>query len=471
METQETTKAAPARDGLPKRERMTVLGIMMSGATAACISQSMMISALPTIMHEFAVNAALGQLITTSYIFTLGLISALSAFLVKRFSSKELFLAAMACFVVGCAASLFATSYPMLLASRLLQAGGAGIALPLIQVVALSIYPKSEYGKAMGLVGLIIGFAPAIGPTIAGFLIDAWGWRSVFVVLGTIALVVIVVSVPFLHNVIGRDKAAKLFDVPSCLLYTAGFVCLMVGATLIEEGGAPLPVALAALCLGAAGLVVFARRQFRVDNPFLKLSCFFDRTFAVSTVLVLMGHMAFMSASIMVPLFVQDVQGDSAAVSGLTILPGAILMGVLNPITGRYLDRHGPFRLIAFGGTVLVVGTVAFCFCTAGMPEWVVTVIYGVRTVGISCVFMTMAAYASTTLDYRDIPQGTAIITSLRQIVGSMASSALIGVMAATSSGPLGVDAHGFAVSFGVQAAIIAAVCVACFVLMPRKKA
>ena len=159
-------------DGLPKRQRTIVLAVMMSGTTAACISQSMMIAALPTIMHEYSVSASLGQLLTTSYIFTLGLISAMTAYLVHRVDSKKLFIAAMVCFVAGCAAALVAPNYPLLLASRLLQAGGAGIALPLIQVVALSVYPKSEYGRAMGLVGLIIGFAPAIGPTVSGFLID-----------------------------------------------------------------------------------------------------------------------------------------------------------------------------------------------------------------------------------------------------------------------------------------------------------
>lgn len=459
---------SPSRDGLPKRERMVVLGIMMSGTTAACISQSMMIAALPTIMHEFSVNAALGQLLTTSYIFTLGLISAMTAFLIRRTSSKALLLAAMSCFVAGCAASLFVTSYPLLLASRLLQAGGAGIALPLIQVVALSIYPKSEYGKAMGVVGLIIGFAPAIGPTVAGFLIDAWGWRSVFVVLGTVSLVVIAAAAVLLRDVVGSKGARERFDVPSGLLYTAGFVCVMVGATFVEEGGFPWWSALIAFLAGGMGLAAFARRQLRIDNPLLKLACFRDRTFAVSTALVLISQMAFMSGSIMVPLFVQDVQGDSAAVSGLTILPGAVLLGIINPITGRYLDRHGPRALIVAGAAVLTVGTLAFCACSTDTPEWVVTALYGVRTAGVACLMMPMTANASAELDIKDIAQGTAIITSFRQIFGALSSSALIGVMAAASSNALGVDAWGFGVSFALQAALILVGCAACFVLMPR---
>ena len=133
--------------GLPPRQRHMVLGIMMAGTTAACISQSMMIAALPTIMQEFLVGAGLAQLITTAYIFTLGLFSAMSAYLVSKLDARRLFFIAMVGFIVGCCASLFATNYPVLLASRLVQAIGAGILLPLIQVVALSIYPKSHCGN------------------------------------------------------------------------------------------------------------------------------------------------------------------------------------------------------------------------------------------------------------------------------------------------------------------------------------
>ena len=427
-------------DGLPKRQRTIVLAVMMSGTTAACISQSMMIAALPTIMHEYSVSASLGQLLTTSYIFTLGLISAMTAYLVHRVDSKKLFIAAMVCFVAGCAAALVAPNYPLLLASRLLQAGGAGIALPLIQVVALSVYPKSEYGRAMGLVGLIIGFAPAIGPTVSGFLIDFWGWRSVFVILGAVSAVVVVLSLFVLSDVVKREGSRERFDVPSGLLYTLGFCGIMLGTTVMESDAAFDPVSLAALAGGALALFVFARRQARIEQPLLKLSCFRNRTFAIATVLVMMSQMAFMVGSIMVPLFVQDVQGGSATVSGLTILPGA----------------------------VLAAGTLAFAACDAGTPEWAITVLYGVRTVGVACLMMPMTAHACAALSLEDIAQGTAIITSFRQIFGALSSSALITVMALASSNELGIDVGGFALSFEVQAAIIVVGFVVGMAFLPR---
>ncbi len=458
-----------APDGLPVRDRMRVLTIMVSGTTAACISQSMMIAALPTIMQDFAVDATFGQLLTTGYIFTLGLISAMCAYLMNRVNSKKLFLFAMGCFVIGCAAAIVAPNYPLLLAARLLQAGGAGISLPLIQLVALNVYPKSQYGRAMSIVGLIIGFAPAIGPTISGFLIDLWGWHSVFVVLGTITLIVMAATVLFLDDVVKRPDAQAEFDPLSAVLYTLGFVALMAGITALMSKDTTSLLAILPCALGALVLFVFVRRDLRIQNPLLKLSCFYDRTFAVSCALVVLSHMAFMAPSIMVPLFVQDIQGLSATVSGLTILPGAIMVGVLNPVTGRFLDAHGPFPLLIVGGILIVSGTVAFALIDPGVHEWVITAIYGVRSCGIACIMMPMTAHACTTLDEHDLAQGSAIITSARQLIGSLLSSVLIAIMALVATNTLGVDAHGFHVSFWVQSAIIACGIIAGIILLPKK--
>ena len=206
----------------------------------------------------------------------------------------------------------------------------------------------------------------------------------------------------------------------------------------------------------------------RIEQPLLKLSCFRNRTFAIATVLVMMSQMAFMVGSIMVPLFVQDVQGGSATVSGLTILPGAVLLGFLNPVTGRLLDRYGPRPLVAVGCAVLAAGTLAFAACDAGTPEWAITVLYGVRTVGVACLMMPMTAHACAALSLEDIAQGTAIITSFRQIFGALSSSALITVMALASSNELGIDVGGFALSFEVQAAVIVVGFVVGMAFLPR---
>ena len=446
MNKSENIQANRTEDGgLPPRQRHMVLGIMMAGTTAACISQSMMIAALPTIMQEFLVGAGLAQLITTAYIFTLGLFSAMSAYLVSKLDARRLFFIAMVGFIVGCCASLFATNYPVLLASRLVQAIGAGILLPLIQVVALSVYPKSQYGKAMGIVGIIIGFAPAIGPAISGFIVDAWGWRAVFVALGVVSAVVTLLAIPFLPNVMRKPATHQHFDTPSAVLFSFGAICLLVATACIEQSGWGV-VAAASITLGAVLLFTFARRQLRIPNPLLKLSCFANRQFMVGLALVLLGNLSFMAASIMVPL------------------------GFLNPITGRLLDSRGPWPLLVAGCALLLGGTLAFVACDAETPLWVVTVLYGVRICGVACLQMPMTAYASKQLSGDDVAQGTAIITSIRQISSALLSSVLIGIMALASSGDLGIDAHGFGVAFSILAALTIAGFVFGVVFLPKRR-
>ena len=454
---------APIEAGMPKRKRMIVLGVMITGTFIASLSQSMLIAALPTIMEQFGVDATLGQLLTTSYIFTLGLISAMTAALI----AKYLFIAAMACFVIGCAAALFAPNYWLLLGARLLQAGGAGVALPLVQVVALSVYPKEQYGRAMGLVGLIIGFAPAIGPTVSGFMIDFWGWKSIFLILGSIVAFITMASAFVLTDAAEHER--ERFDGLSAVLYTVGFVSFMIGVTAAESLELGDVRAYVFPVIGTVVLFAFARRQFKIENPLLKLRCLKNRQFGIATVLVVVTQIALMVGAIMVPLFVQDIQGKSAMESGLTILPGALLLGFLNPLTGRLLDKYGPRPLIAAGCALLIIGTLVFVKLGTGAPAWIVTVSYGIRIVGVACLMMPMTAHGCAALPADDLAQGTAIMTSFRQVFGAIGSSILVAVMTGNAETATGIDLFGFGVSFEVQAAVVFAGLVIGLAFIPRK--
>ena len=186
-----------------------VLVAMLVGTFVASVSQSMLTSALPAVMREFGVDATLGQLLTTSYMYTLGIVAAFSAFLITRCNVRWLFLGALALFAAGCALAYNATAYPLLLAARLMQACGTGVLMPLIQVVALEIYPKDQYGQALGLVGLVFGFAPVVGPTLSGIITDALGWRTIFLLLGFVAVASLLASSLVVRDV-GRHERIAL---------------------------------------------------------------------------------------------------------------------------------------------------------------------------------------------------------------------------------------------------------------------
>lgn len=431
---------------------MIAFYIMFCGTFFLCLSQAMMINSLPAILVEFDINAGYGQLITTGYIFALGLLSASTATLIDRFSTKRLCLFSFATFIVGCALCYFAHDFSVLLVGRLLQAGGAGISLPLVQDVALFIYPKEEYGRAMGAVGLIIGFAPAVGPAVAGPIIDYLGWRAMFIILGVIVSTAFVLALFFVHDM--AEHRSVNVNVKAVSLFCAGFILLMCGLTQVEAVGIASVTAWLLLAAGGVAIGLYIRCDVRSDDPFLHLKCFKTRRFTIDCILIVFAQFSMMVASIMVPLYVQGVQGDTATISGLVIMPGAILLGLLNPVTGRLYDRYGARPLALAGFAMIFAGTAAFILCTPTTPGWVVTLLYGLRTLGIACTWMPMVADASVALPLEEATQATSITTSLRQLCSSMMSTVFISIMAACTVDASGVSDFGFDVSFGVLAAV-----------------
>lgn len=431
---------------------MVVLYVMFGGTFFLCLSQAMLITALPVILREFSINAGYGQILTTGYIFALGLISALSAALVYRFSTKRLFLVSLGSFLVGCVLCLVAQDFTTLVIGRFLQAGGAGISLPLIQNVALIVYPKEEYGKAMGLVGLIIGFAPAIGPVVSGPIIDYLGWRAIFLILLVIVGVCFVLALFLVRNMAHRREVH--INIPSAVLYFIGCTCVMTAFTQLESFGPADPVVWGTFAVGVLFIVGYVRHDKRSRQPLLHLGCFRSRRFTIDTLFVIFGQASMMIASIMVPLFIQGVQGESATLSGLTIMPGAILLGILNPVTGRLYDRYGARPLAICGCVLILAGTIAFTFCTADTPFWLIILLYGLRILGISAVWMPMTADASVALPPGEAAQATAITTSLRQMISAVLSTVFVSIMALFTVDASGISVYGFSVSFWVLSAL-----------------
>lgn len=434
-----------------------VLVTMLVGTFVASVSQSMLTAALPAIMRDFSVDATLGQLLTTCYIYMLGIVAAFSAYLVTRCNIRRLFLAALALFAAGCALAYAATSYPMLLAARIMQACGTGVLMPLIQVVALEIYPKDQYGQALGLVGLVFGFAPVMGPTLSGVITDALGWRTIFLLLGGVAVVSLVVA-SFMVRDVGKHRDVKL-DVPSVMLFTFGLIVFMLGVTELEQFG-PLDVrAFVPTLVAVALIIMFVVRQLRCSRPYLKLALFGNKVYAVGVILLVIAQMGMMSAALQVPLYLQEIHGFSATQSGLTLLPGALCLPLLNPLTGRLFDRFGGKFVGLLGFSLLAVGTGAFMFFSATTPHGLVTAMYLTRMVGVAFVLMPMTAYCMSDLPASDIPQGTAIVNSLRQVFGSLGSSIMVAIVthvtageASVATAAAGTSMHGFSVSFGLQA-------------------
>lgn len=435
---------------LKRKEKIMILMLMCAGFLGS-LSQSLLTSALPSIMSAFGVSAALGQWVTTGYILVMGIITAISALLFYRFHTRPLLEVSLGIFIAGAVVAYFAPNFPALLTGRILQACGAGPLIPLLQTVVLYVYPKEKQGQAIGLTGIIVGFAPAVGPTLSGILVDAFGWRSIFVFLMIITAVVLVIA-HFTVTEVG-DRSRSSFDGISLMLYGVGFSAFMAGVTFMKGGNLLQLKILILLVLGVACLALFARRQLCIDQPILKLSLMKYRTLDLGIFILGTAYALNMAGTILVPLFNQTLCGWSATLSGLIMMPGSLLIAILSPLSGRLMDRFGAKRNCLFGMVCMIIGNLTFALFPTTCPIALVVISYAIRCTGMAFLMTPSTALAVQELPLVEKPHGMAILNSFRQMSGSLFSTIFV-VIATIVSGAESLALNGMHVAFYTMTAL-----------------
>ncbi len=434
------------------RNSRRMIPVLMTGAFLGSLSQNMLTSALPAILEQFQVSALVGQWLTTIYMLILGVITALTAYLFQRVPTRMLLEASLLLFAGGCLLALFAGDFWLLLLARAIQACGAGALIPVLQMVLLHLYPSNQQGRALGLSGIVIGCAPAVGPSLSGLLVDSFGWRSLFGVLLAATLVVAVAGI-FTFRQVGTPQHPPL-RLGSALLYGAGFSLFMVAVTRLGKSGMPLLPTLLFLLAGAGLLAWFIRIQLKDPAPLLHLRLFRYRSMRTGTILMVLSYMAMTSGTILVPLYIQSICGLSATVSGLVLLPGSLLLAFLSPVTGRLKDRFGIHGVVVIGLVFLLAGTGGFAGMTPEISPVAAALVYAARSAGLAFLLMPLTAHAVSGLSLDESSHGMAILNSLRQICGSLLSTLLVLAATAVSQGA-DVDLTGFRFAAVLTAAVV----------------
>lgn len=434
--------------------KVPLLIVLISGAFAAILNQTLLATALPKIMADLQLEANTAQWLQSIFMLVNGIMIPITAFLIEKFTTRRLFLTAMGLFGLGTLVCAFAPDFTFLMAGRVLQASGAGIIMPLMQTILFLIFPVEKRGTAMGMFGLVIAFAPAIGPTLSGWLVDQFPWRSLFYVILPIIAIDIIVAYFILRNVTER-KFPKL-DVLSIILSTFGFGGLLYGfSTAGSSGWASWQVAVS-LVIGVISLITFIIRQSTLEQPILNFQVFKNKVFTISTTLGMIVFIAMIGGAVILPLLMQNMLGYSALESGLMLMPGALVMGLMNPITGRLFDKFGARWLAIIGLSVLVLSTFAFTNLSTDTSILYLTVMHSFRMLGIAMVMMPVTTAGLNQLPPHLIPHGTAMNNTMRQIAGAMGTALLVSVMTNSAIPTDGLNGaiHGVNVSFIVAGAI-----------------
>jgi EmrB/QacA subfamily drug resistance transporter len=441
-------------------ERIALVGALIAGAFVAILNQTLMATATPRIMRAFDLSENTGQWLTTIFMLVNGVMIPVTAFLIETFTTRRLFFAAMSLFIAGTVVCAIAPDFPVLLGGRVVQASGAGILIPLTMTVIFRVFPPDKRGFAMGTVGLVISFAPAIGPTFSGWVVENYPWRSMFLAMIPIALLDMALAHRVLKNV--TYQTFPRVDVPSIVLSVFGFGGLLFGFSAAGNVGWSSPRVLIALALGAGTLTVFILRQLRLPEPILEFRVFLNRTFTVATVIGMLAFMALIGAETILPIYMQNMAGFTALESGRVIMPGALLMGIMSPIAGRIFDRIGARLLAIVGLSIVTVTTLFFTQLGTETSLTYITIAFGIRMFGISMVMMPVTTAGLNALRSDLIPHGTAMNNTMRQVAASIGTAILVTVMTMTALadaggtvGAGGVDAG--AQIYGVNVAFAAA--------------
>ncbi|MFJ6924057.1 MDR family MFS transporter [Limosilactobacillus mucosae] len=401
--------------------------VMLIGSFCTVLNQTILATAFPTLMKAFDISTATVQWLTTGFMMVNGIMIPVSAYLSNKFNSKWLYISAMTIFEAGTITAFAAPNFGTLLCGRLIQATGVGITMPLMQNIMLTIFPPEKRGAAMGINGLVIALAPALGPSLSGWVVDNYSWRVLFGMIIPIVAIVIFASFFLMQNVIKTTDPT--LDWLSLLISTVGFGSVLYGFSSVGDKGWTDAIVWGTILIGVILITILIWRQNRLEHPFLNFKVFKTPEFALATLLSSVVMIAMVGVELVLPLYLQIVHGMSAFHSGLTLLFGAIMMGVMSPITGNLFDRYGARRLAMTGMFILTIGTLPFAFLTRETPILDVVFLYAVRMFGISMVMMPVTTSGMNALPFSMISHGTAVNNTIRQVASSMGSAILISVL------------------------------------------
>jgi MFS transporter, DHA2 family, lincomycin resistance protein len=406
-----------------------ILITFMIGAFFAILNETLLNIALTELMEVFGVNAPTVQWLATGFMLVMGVLMPISALLIQWFTTRQMFIGVMTIFLIGTTIAAGAMNFPMLLAGRMIQAVGTGLLIPVIMNALLLIYKPEVRGKIMGTFGLVIMFAPAIGPTLSGVIVDMLGWRWLFITVIPFSIFSILFAWKYLQNV--GEVTRPGVDVWSIILSSIGIAGIVYGFSSAGENGEGFTSSkiILIILISAVSLVWFVLRQLKLDEPLLDVRVFKYKSYARGVILFIIVIMAMFASEIVMPMYLQGPLGYSAKIAGLLLLPGALLNGLMSPVMGSLFDKFGPRKLI-IPGTIVLSGVIFFFSnINEATPIWLFIVVYVLLMLSISAIMMPAQTNALNELPKNLYPHGTAIANTLQPVSGALGVSIFVSIM------------------------------------------
>lgn len=471
----DTDTARPSQ-GVLSPEEGRVVWLLLAEAFVAILNETTMGVAIPHLIGDLGITAVAAQWLTTAFMLTMAVVIPITGFLLRRFTTRQVFIAAMSLFSLGTLTALLSPGFEVLLVARVVQASGTAIMMPLLMTTLMTIVPPHARGRMMGRVSIVMSLAPAIGPTMSGFLLDTLSWRWIFGIVLPIALVALAMGARWIHN-LGQATRAPI-DVLSIILSAFGFGGLVYGLSQIggaqTHGGTAAEAAaqslstvslVVSLSVGVLALALFVWRQLllqRVDDALLDLRVFRSGNFSLSIAQMTLLSMAFFGTITVLPLYMQSVLGISPLETGLAVLPGSLLMGLAGPVIGRIYDAKGTRVLLVPGSIIAISMLWVFTTFDENTTLWSIIPAQTALSLGLALSFTPLFTASLASLTPKFYAYGSAILGTVQQVAGAAGIAVLVTVMAGVTAAQreAGV-AEQVAGAAGAHAAFLLSACVA----------
>lgn len=412
------------------RKQIIIVVILLSGTVIAVLNQTLLSPALPAIMADMQVDAPTVQWLTSAYSLVEAIIIPLSAYLIGRFPTRKLFIIGISLFAIGSLLAAIAPVFAVLLLGRMFQAAATGIVMPMVFTVILLIFPREKRGSAMGIVSLVIGFAPAVGPSVSGLLVDSVGWRALFVVVFTLALLIIVFAVWRLESY-GEFEATS-FDKPSVALCSLGLLSLLYGLSSITSTST-VAVSIALIVVGLLLLGLFVRRQLKLEIPLLKVDTLKTRNYRITVIVVACLQAALVGTGVLLPIYLQNLLGISALETGFIMLPGAIIGALVGYFSGRWFDKFGVRKVLIPSAFVFLLGGIGLVVFDLDTSIIFIIAVYTALSVGMMGTITPINTWGINSLDNKVIQHANALSNTLNQVGASLGTAILVSLSATST--------------------------------------
>ena len=447
------------KQALPADVKIIVI-VLVGAALVMFLNETILSVALPSIMADFSIPATTAQWLTTGYMLTMAVVIPTTGWILQRFTTKQVFLAAVTSFLVGTVVAAWAPTFTALLVGRIVQATGTALIMPLLMTVAMTVVPANRRGSIMGVISVVMSVAPALGPTVSGFVLNRFTWHWLFWLVLPLIAVALVVGAIFIRNI--GETARSPLDPLSVVLAGLGFGGLVYALSTL---GTEPTVAIGVAVVGVASLALFVWRQIRLETPLLDLRPFTIRNYTLSVVVALLLMGTLLGVVMVLPIYLQTALGVTALVTGLLVMPGGLASGILAPFIGRLYDRVGPRPLVIPGALLLFGAVWAMTRLDINSTTTEVIIMHMVFSLGLALMMTPLMTTALGSLPKHLYGHGSAILNTLQQLAGAAGTAILIaalsfGTQAAMSGGAnlaqaTADGAHSAFIVAGVMAALV----------------